>query len=81
MLAGQLQEYIVPDFVWLRLNLAWILFFTAMGGLNLFVAFRFSTDIWVDFKLFGGMGLLFLFALGQGLYLSRHLRPANDGDS
>lgn len=78
MLAGQLQEYIVPDFVWLRLNLAWILFFATMGGLNLFVAFRFSTDIWVDFKLFGGMGLLFLFALGQGLYLSRHLRPAND---
>ncbi|MDR0234061.1 MAG: septation protein A [Zoogloeaceae bacterium] len=76
MLAGQLQEWTLPDFVWVRLNLAWILFFAAMGGLNLFVAFHFSTDIWVDFKLFGGMGLLFLFALGQGVYLSRHLREA-----
>ena len=80
LLAAQLQEWTLPDFVWLRLNLAWILFFTAMGGLNLFVAFNFSTEIWVDFKLFGGMGLLFLFALGQGAYLSRHLHGPADGD-
>ncbi|MCL2022510.1 MAG: septation protein A [Betaproteobacteria bacterium] len=78
MLAAQLQEWTLPDFVWFRLNLAWILFFAAMGCLNLFVAFNFSTDIWVDFKLFGGMGLLFLFALGQGVYLSRHLHEKGE---
>jgi len=44
-----------------------------MGVLNLWVAYRFSTDAWVNFKLFGGMGLMLLFTLAQGLYISRHL--------
>jgi intracellular septation protein len=45
-----------------------------MGALNLWVAYSFATPTWVNFKLFGIMGLLLLFALGQGLYLSRHMR-------
>jgi intracellular septation protein len=44
-----------------------------MGALNLYVAFTFSTDIWVKFKLFGGIGLMMLFALAQGVVLSRHM--------
>lgn len=48
-------------------------FFAAMGCLNLFVAFHFSEEIWVNFKLFGGMGLMFLFVLAQGLFLSRYM--------
>jgi intracellular septation protein len=67
------KQIALPDAVWKRVNASWIAFFAAMGVLNLFVAYRFSTDVWVNFKLFGGMGLLLLFALAQALLLSRHL--------
>jgi intracellular septation protein len=67
------EQLTLPEPVWGRLNLAWIGFFLFMGVLNLIVAFNFPTDIWVDFKLFGGMGLLLLFVLGQGLMLSKYV--------
>ena len=70
LLGEQLQ---LPDPVWRRLNWAWVTFFAAMGSANLWVAYTFSTDTWVNFKLFGGIGLMLLFTLAQGLYLSRHL--------
>ncbi|NNL99611.1 MAG: septation protein A, partial [Gammaproteobacteria bacterium] len=63
MLEGQIE---VPDAIWTRLNHAWAGFFIVMGALNLWVAFSFATDIWVNFKLFGVLGLTFVFALGQG---------------
>jgi len=65
----------LPDPVWARLNVAWIVFFFAMGVLNRYVAWRYSTDTWVNFKLFGSMGLMILFMVAQGFYLSRHLEP------
>jgi len=71
MLGSQMT---LPDAVWQRLNIAWAAFFAAMGALNLWVAYTFSTPAWVNFKLFGIMGLLLVFALAQGVYLSRHLR-------
>jgi len=61
----------LPDGVWLRLNSAWILFFLALGALNLVVAYNFPEEVWVNFKLFGFLGLTLLFLLVQGLYLSR----------
>ncbi|MDR0996605.1 MAG: septation protein A [Zoogloeaceae bacterium] len=67
------NKFSLPDTVWQRMNGAWILFFALMGVLNLWVAFTFSTDTWVDFKLFGATALIFVFALAQGLWLSRHL--------
>ena len=63
----------LPDVIWGRLNLAWAGFFIAMGVLNIYVAYTFSEETWVNFKLFGGTGLMFVFVLGQGFYLSRHL--------
>ena len=75
LLGAQLE---LPDAVWSRLNIAWIAFFAFMGALNLWVAYRFSTDAWVNFKLFGGMGLMLVFTLGQGLYISRHLPSEAD---
>jgi intracellular septation protein len=71
MLGEQIQ---LPDAIWARLTLAWIVFFAGMGGLNLYVAFNFPTEIWVDFKLFGGMGLLFLFIVGQSVALSKFVK-------
>ncbi len=70
MLEQQMQ---VPEQVWARLNQAWIGFFSFMGILNLYVAFSFSTDIWVSFKLFGGMGLMIVFVIAQGLLLAKYL--------
>ena len=70
LLGEQLQ---LPDAVWQRLNWAWVAFFTVMGALNLWVAYTFSTDTWVNFKLFGSIGLMLVFTVAQGLYLSRYL--------
>lgn len=70
MLEAQIQ---LPERVWGRLNAAWAAFFVAMGGLNLYVAYNFSEEAWVNFKLFGGMGLMLAFVLAQGFYLSRHI--------
>jgi intracellular septation protein len=54
-------------------NISWIAFFTGMGLLNLFIAFNFPTDVWVNFKLFGGMGLLLVFVIAQGMFLSKYV--------
>jgi intracellular septation protein len=70
MLAAQVDA---PDHVWTKLNLAWAVFFAAMGGANLFVALSFPTDIWVNFKLFGTMGLMLVFILAQGFWLNRYI--------
>ena len=67
------EQLTLPEPVWGRVNLSWIAFFLFMGALNLIVAFNFPTDTWVNFKLFGGMGLLLLFVLGQGLLLSKYV--------
>lgn len=67
------EQLSLPEPVWTRLNYAWIVFFSLMGVLNLYVAYSFSTDTWVNFKLFGGLGLMLLFTLAQGWYLSRYL--------
>jgi intracellular septation protein len=57
--------------------MSWIGFFAVMGVLNLYVAFSYSEETWVDFKLYGGMGLMFLFVLAQGALLSRHIDEKN----
>jgi intracellular septation protein len=74
LIRAMLSEQVrLPDPVWARLNWSWIGFFAAMGGLNLYVAYNFSTDLWVNFKLFGGMGLMLLFVLAQALVLARYM--------
>jgi intracellular septation protein len=72
VLLGEQLE--LPPRIWHRLNFAWIAFFGIMGFLNLWVAYNFSTDTWVNFKLFGALGLMLVFTVAQGLYLSRHLK-------
>jgi len=59
--------------VWMTLNRAWAAFFFFMGALNLYVAFEFSEEAWVNFKLFGSTGLLIVFVIIQGIWLSRHM--------
>jgi len=63
----------LPEIVWGRLLASWIAFFALMGALNLLVAYNFSTDAWVNFKLFGGIGLMLAFILLQALMLARYI--------
>lgn len=76
LLAEQMK---LPESVWNKVNWSWIAFFVFMGFANLAVAFAFnlSTDDWVNFKLFGGMGLMFVFVIIQGLILSKYIEEEN----
>ncbi len=71
MMGGHVE---LPKAIWTKLNLSWVFFFTAMGFINLYVIYHFSTDIWVDFKLFGMLGLTILFVILQALYLAKHAK-------
>ena len=68
----------LPEVVWGKLLASWITFFALMGALNLIVAYNFSTDAWVNFKLFGGIGLMLVFIVLQGLMLARHIEDKAD---
>ncbi len=67
------EQVTLPEPMWVGLNLAWVAFFAAMGVANLYVAFNFSEADWVNFKLFGGMGLMIAFIVIQGLFLARYV--------
>lgn len=58
--------------IWSRLNLAWTVYFILMGALNIYVAYHYDTNAWVNFKLFGGAGFMLLFVFIQAMYLTRH---------
>ncbi len=68
----------LPDIIWDRLSYMWISFFIIIGVINLVVANNYSFDAWVDFKLFGLLGLTFLFVIIQTAYLSRHIKEVKE---
>lgn len=68
----------LPPRVWTGLNVAWIAFFAALGAANLYVAFHFES-IWVDFKVWGSLGLTFAFIMAQTAVISRYLPPEAGG--
>lgn len=70
----------LPEKVWKTLNTSWAIFFLCLGFINLYVAFHYSTDTWATFKLFGTMGLMFVFVIGQSLWLNQFL-PTKDENS
>lgn len=70
----------LPDLVWKRMNQSWMIFFVLLGALNLFVAFTFSRTTWVTFKSFGLTALTLLFAVVQGMLISRHLDRLEGAD-
>ena len=65
----------LPDTIWTTLNLAWAALFLALGFLNLYVAFNYTQDTWVNFKLFGITGIMFVFIVLQTLILSKYIMP------
>ncbi len=76
MMKAQLK---LPTAIWDRLNFAWAAFFASMAALNIVIAYRFPTDVWVNFKLFGTMGLTLVFVIAQGLYLGRYVQDDSAG--
>lgn len=71
MLLG--SQLALPDGVWLRLNVAWVLYCAFMSAINAYVVINFSTEAWVDFKLWGYVFPL-VFLVGQGFYIAPHLK-------
>jgi intracellular septation protein len=61
--------------VWARLTWIWALFFLAMGFLNLWFAYMYSTEVWVYFKVIGTTGLTLIFVVAQAFYLAKHIQP------
>lgn len=58
---------------WAKLNLLWVVFFVFAGGINIYVAYNFTEEAWVNFKLFGLLGMTFLFIIAQSIWMARHL--------
>ena len=67
-------KFDMPEAVWRLLNNMWIVFFAFMGGLNLFIANNYSTDVWVNFKLFGSFGLMLVFLIAQGFIIAKYMK-------
>lgn len=75
------DHMVLPSNIWLNLNIAWTLFFIALGFANLYVVYNFDTETWVNFKLFGLLGLTFVFVIAQSLYVARFIEtPKEDKD-
>ncbi len=72
------KQLTVPEVIWERLLWMWIAFFVAIGGVNLVVAFNVPTETWVNFKLFGLMGITLAFTLGIGFWLARYMNEATE---
>lgn len=64
----------LPTEIWQKLNISWFLFFIFLGAINIFVVYHFTTNAWVNFKLFGTSGLMLAFILAQGLYMSKYMQ-------
>ena len=80
LMRAMLQEKMtLPDPVWNNLNLSWSAFFAVLGVVNLYVAFNYSTDAWVNFKLFGATSMMFVFILAQAAMLSKHVDEDKKG--
>jgi len=74
MMSGNIE---LPKPVWKNLNLSWVAFFIIAGAANLYVAYNFSEDTWVNFKLFGLLGMTFVFVILQGIYMSKYMKDTD----
>jgi len=64
----------LPDHVWRNVNMSWGIFFIFLGFVNLYVAFSFSTEFWVNFKAWGMTGLNFIFLIAIFIYIYQYLK-------
>ena len=73
LIAALMKGMTLPDSVWARVTWMWVAFLLAMGAANLYVASHFSTDTWVNFKVWGAIGLFFLLAIATVASVARYL--------
>ncbi|WP_394174556.1 septation protein A [Thalassotalea litorea] len=82
LLQSMLGESIrMPEKIWTRYNYAWVIFFLVCGVLNLYVAFNFEQETWVNFKVFGLTIFTFVFALSSLLLIYKHIEPEPEAES
>ena len=73
------KQLVLPKSVWGKLNASWIIFFIFMGSINLHIAYGYSLDTWVNFKLFGSTGLMIIFVVAQVMMLGKYVtHPEED---
>lgn len=77
MLGDKIQ---LPETAWKRLNISWAIFFIFLGGLNIYVVYHYDTNAWVNFKLFGTLGLTIAFSIAQAFYMARHMKSEKDNN-
>lgn len=70
----------VPKKIWAQVNFSWGVFFASVGVVNIYVAYNYSEESWVNFKLFGVLGMTFVFMIVQGIYLARNALPEKQSD-
>ena len=75
MLGAQIK---LPDLIWRNLTVAWVVYSFGMAALNAFVAYYYTTEQWVDFKIWG-YAFPLIFIVAQGIYISKYLQN-NDSD-
>ena len=75
------QAINVPKNIWKQINLVWGLFFLFVGVVNIYVAYTYDEETWVNFKLFGVLGLTFIFMIAQGIYLAKHAIPDDNDET
>jgi intracellular septation protein len=68
------QKITLPKAVWNKLNLSWTIFFAVLGLVNIYVIYNFSTNAWVNFKLFGALGLTVAFVIIQSFYIAKYAK-------
>lgn len=68
----------LPERIWSNLNYSWVVFFLFSGSANLYVAFTYH-EYWVDFKVFGSLGMTLLFMVGQTIYLAKYIKDPEEG--
>ena len=73
LIGALLRDITLPPEIWSRVTWSWAAFLSAMAILNWYVAFNYPLETWVNFKVWGGIGLFLAFALAQGLMLARHI--------
>ncbi len=71
----------MPDNIWFRLSLSWIVFFIISGVANIIVVFNFDTDTWVNFKLFGMLGMTLVFVILQSIFLAKYIQDDDNSDT
>ena len=75
------DKILLPEKIWAQLSLAWVIFFIFLGFLNLYVVYHYSMNAWVNFKLFGTLGLTIVFTISQAIYMSKHIINNNENEN